>query len=275
MRVSVALPAYDEVENLEAVVREAREVLAQVPGRGEVLVVDDGSRDGTGALADALAARYPDVRVVHHARNRGFSGAILTCLREARGEWVFLAAADGQTPIAELGRFLERAAAADIVVGVRERRHEGLDRKLLSRAFHLVARALLALPQREFSSAFLFRRALVDAMPLRSRPRAATLLPEVLFRARRRGAAIAQLTVTQRPRRAGRAKGGQLSVGLVTLLELLRLALLLRLDKRRHAAPATVIGAPGAGAPVWGRGPAGPEGAAGRADRGDFTRHVD
>lgn len=241
MSVSIVLPAYDEVANLEEVVREAREALARAAQEGsEVLIVDDGSRDGTGALADALAVRYAEVRVTHHPTNRGFSGAMATCFREARGEWIFLAAADGQTPLEQLHRFLAEVARADVVVGVRERRLEGLGRKILSRGFHLIARALLELPQREFSSAFLFRRALLAEMPFRSRARSATLLPEILYRARRRGARIVELTLPQRPRRAGRAKGGQLSVALLTLLELARLAVLLRLEERR-AVPRALV----------------------------------
>ncbi|MBI3521643.1 MAG: glycosyltransferase family 2 protein [Chloroflexi bacterium] len=230
MKVTIAIPAYDEVGSLASVVDEARAVLS---GDGEVLIVDDGSRDGTAALADTLAASHPKVRVVHHETNRGFSGAMETCFRRSRGDWIFLVPADGQTHVDELARFLTRAADADIVVGVRSHRADRWERKVLSRGFHLVARTLYDLPLREFSSAFLFRRSLLDEMPFRSRPRSATLLPEILFRARRRGARIVELDVPQFPRRAGRAKGGQLSVALITLVELLRLWPLIRLDEAR------------------------------------------
>lgn len=228
--MTIAIPAFDEVGSLADVVAEARAVL---DGTGEVLVVDDGSRDGTSELADWLAARSPDVRAVHHAENRGFSGAMATCFREARGDWIFLAPADGQTRMTELTRFLALAPDADIVVGVRSSRPEAWGRKVLSRGFHVIARTLYDLPLREFSSAFLFRRALLDEMPFRSRARAATLLPEILFRARARRARIVELDVPQLPRRAGRAKGGQLSVAAITFFELIRLWPLVRLDELR------------------------------------------
>ena len=232
MRLTIALPAYDEIASLEGVVCEARDVLATIDHSGsEILIVDDGSTDGTSALADQLVARYPGVRVVHHPTNRGFSGAMRTSFRSARGEWIFLAAADGQTPMAELPGFLASADGADIVVGVRAARHDGRVRTLLSRGFHVIAKALLGLPQREFSSALLFRKALLDAMPLRSDGRAATILPEILFRARARGGRIVELPITQRPRRAGRAKGGDPSVIVSTLLRLLWLAIVLRVDE--------------------------------------------
>lgn len=155
-----------------------------------------------------------------------------TCFREAHGDWIFLAPADGQTRVAELTNFLA-CDDADIVVGVRTSRADPFYRKVLSRGFHLIARTLFALPFEEFSSAFLFRRVLLDEMPFRSRPRSATLLPEILYRARSRGARIVTLYVPQLPRRSGRAKGGQLSVAALTLLEMLRLAPLVRLDEIR------------------------------------------
>lgn len=234
MRVTIAIPAYDEIESLSATIAEAIGLREGLPGREiAILVVDDGSRDGTSALADDLASQHAAVRVVHHERNRGFSGAMLTCFREATGDFLFLAAADGQTPLPELRRFLSLADQADIVVGVRVSRPEGPYRKLLSLGFHALSRWLYGLPEREFSSAFLFRQALLDVLPLRSIPRSATLLPEVLYRARSRGARIVEVDVQQRPRRAGRAKGGQLSVAAVTLLELIRIALVARWEERR------------------------------------------
>ena len=235
MHLTIAIPAYDEVTTLESVVDEARAAIAALaqPGEAEVLLVDDGSTDGTGDLARALAQRHADVRAVHHAANRGFSGAMTTCFRESRGDWIFLAPADGQTRIDEVHRFLTQGAGADIVVGVRLTRPEAFHRIVLSRGFHAIARVLFDLPLRQFSSAFLFRRSLLDAMPFRSRARSATLLPEILFRARARGAALVELDLPQFPRRGGQAKGGQLSVAALTLVEMLRLAPLVRIDELR------------------------------------------
>ena len=239
MLVTIAMPAYDEAPNLERVAREALDALTASGADGELLIVDDGSRDGTGQIADGIASRESRVRVIHHERNRGFSGAMTTALRESRGEWIFLTPADGQLEMRELLRFLEARHDADIVVGVRRTRPDGTDRVVLSRAFHGIARALFPLPLDEFSSVFLFRRALVEAMPIRSRPRSATLLPEVLYRAKMRGARFKQLPFEWRTRLGGRAKGGQLSVAALTLLELARLAPVVRweeLSARRAAA---------------------------------------
>ena len=237
MLVTLALPAFDEAPNIERVVHDALAALDAARVDGELLLVDDGSADGTGALMDGIAAREPRVRVVHHATNRGFSGAMTTALREARGEWVFLAPADGQIDMRELTRFLAARANADIVVGIRDHRVERIGRVLLSHAFHRIAKTLFPLPLAEFSSVFLFRRSLVDGMSLRSRPRSATFLPEVLYRANARHAQFVQLVIEHRPRMGGRAKGAQLSVAFYTLVELMRLAPLVRWDEFRARGP--------------------------------------
>lgn len=233
MLVTIAMPAFDEAPNVRAVAHEALAALTANGHDGELLIVDDGSRDGTREIVDRLAREDARVRVVHHPANRGFSGAMTTALREARGEWVFLVPADGQIDMSDLARFLAARAQADIVVGVRAHRAERIGRVLLSRAFHRIAKTIFPLPLDEFSSVFLFRRSLIDAMPIRSRPRAATFLPEVLFRADARHAHFTQLLVEPRPRMGGRAKGAQLSVAVFTLVELLRLAPLVRWDELR------------------------------------------
>ena len=234
MLVTIAMPAYDEAENIERTAREALEALAATSEDGEVLIVDDGSTDRTGAIADQLAQLEGRVRVAHHAKNRGFSGAMTTALRESRGEWVFLVPADGQVRMHDLARFLEARGAADVVVGVRAGRHSA-GRAMLSQAFHRITKLLFPIPLAEFSAAFLFRRELVDAMPVRSRPGGATFLPEVLYRATVRHARFVQLVIETRPRVAGRAKGARISVALRTLIELIRLAPVVRWDEFRYA----------------------------------------
>jgi dolichol-phosphate mannosyltransferase len=237
VRLSITLPAYDEVESLPTAVADARAALARLvsAGDGEVLLVDDGSRDGTGALADELAERHDDVRVIHHSANRGFSGAMISCFREAHGDLIFLAPADGQVAMSDLDRFMERGPGVDVLIGLRDRRADGLHRTVLSRGFHTLSRVLFGLPYREFSSVFLFRRSLLTSMPFVSTPRGATLLPEVLARARARGARIETIEVRHLPRRAGRPKGGQRSVMLRTLVELMRVAVIVRYQERRIA----------------------------------------
>ena len=101
-RISCFLPAYNEVENLERVVRDARAALLDLTAEFEVIVVDDGSTDGTRELADSLSRRDPCVRVVHHDRNRGYGGAVLSSIRACRLDHVFFTDGDGQFSVSDL-----------------------------------------------------------------------------------------------------------------------------------------------------------------------------
>src|SRR5881409_3441839 len=110
--LSVVLPAYNEAANLHATVEGALEVLRELGGRFEVIVVDDGSRDGTGGLADALARETPEVRAVHHPSNRGYGAAIRSGFAAATLPWLFFTDADGQFDLRELPTLLSETARA-------------------------------------------------------------------------------------------------------------------------------------------------------------------
>ncbi|MCI0342404.1 MAG: glycosyltransferase family 2 protein [Planctomycetales bacterium] len=113
--VTVVLPAFDEAASVASAAREIASALAGTPH--EILVVDDGSRDGTRTTAEA--AGIPGLRVVAHARNRGYGAAVKTGVRAARGEVVLLADADGQHRGADAAAVLAALAGADMVVGAR------------------------------------------------------------------------------------------------------------------------------------------------------------
>lgn len=235
-QISVMLPAFNEIGSIREVVFDAKRALAAIPGQHEILIVDDGSTDGTSSAADELAAEDGRVRVIHHDRNVGFGGAIASCFRHARGRWLFLAPADGQIPLSALHRFVEVSNDADIVVGRRSRRVEGTGRALPSWIFHVIVRALFGLPLAEFSSSFLFRREAVEGKWI-SRGDAAAILPEVLYRAQQRGLRLRTVGTEHLPRTSGRSKGASVKVALLTLVELVRLAIVLRWRSPEGARP--------------------------------------
>ena len=107
--LSYFFPAHDEAENIEALVAEALVELPALAERFEIICVDDGSTDGTGAIADRLAAAHPDVvRVVHHAANQGYGAAVRSGLRAARYPLICFTDGDRQFRVADLGRLLAR-----------------------------------------------------------------------------------------------------------------------------------------------------------------------
>jgi dolichol-phosphate mannosyltransferase len=208
MELSVVVMAYDEVANLEAAVAELRSALAALGRSFEIVVVDDGSRDGTGAIADRLAAADPSVRAVHHPENRGLGGVYRTGFAEARGDLVTFFPADGQFPPSILSDFVRASQRADLVLGyVPNRRGRPLAARALSAAERLLYRALFGrLPR--FQGILMFRRALLDGVRLSSEGRGWAVLLELVIRAVRSGCRTASVATPLRPRAAGASKVG-------------------------------------------------------------------
>lgn len=227
----ISLPAYDEVATLGATVRDALDAIARLGIDGSVRIIDDGSRDGTGAMADELAREHPEVSVLHHPMNLGFSGAIRSALATRTAEFVMLAPADGQVSLDVLPSFWEAREDADVVVGLRRPRADSLWRRFLSRGYHLLSRILLGVRVPEFTSVLMFRRSFLDGCEPRARARSAALLAELMYIATRDGARIRAVPFRHLPRAGGSAKGGSLGVVTMTAVELVLLAWRLRVRR--------------------------------------------
>jgi glycosyltransferase involved in cell wall biosynthesis len=204
--LSIVLPCHDEAENIERAVDEAMAAGELVADAHEVIVVDDGSTDGTRDLAQGMADVDPRVRVLVHERNRGYGAAVRTGLAAARLEWVFLTDADLQFDLRELTRFAPVAPSCDIVAGYRVHRADPPHRLLNAAAWNLLVRGTFHLHLHDVDCAFkLMRRELVQPLPLIAD--GAMVSAELMVRARDADARIVELGVGHRPRAAGRSSG--------------------------------------------------------------------
>ena len=130
---AVVVPFFNEAEGIDTVCSELKEVLgAQLPG-GEVLLVDDGSTDATGAKLDALAAAWPECRVFHLAENQGQSAALLFAFGRVTAPVIVTMDGDGQNDPRDIPNLLERLDEADMVVGARVDRKDSWARRKISR----------------------------------------------------------------------------------------------------------------------------------------------
>ena len=167
-RVSVIVPAYDEAENMSELFAELAETFRTSGLDAEVVLVDDGSRDGTlEAARDAAAAAGVDDRAVllRHPRNRGKTEALLTAAEHARGDVLVLFDADLQHDTAEIPRFVAKLdAGADLVAGRKVGRYE---KRFISGIYNRLARAIFRVPARDMNSMKAFRAEVLDGMRLR------------------------------------------------------------------------------------------------------------
>jgi glycosyltransferase involved in cell wall biosynthesis len=233
--LSYFFPAHDEAENIEGLVAEALADLPAIAERFEIVCVDDGSRDGTGAIADRLAAEHPDVvRVVHHPQNRGYGAAVRSGLAAARFPLVCFTDGDRQFRVADLARLTARAAetGADVVAGFRIRRADPPLRLAYARVYRACLRAFFGLRVRDPDCACkLFRREALRPVSVDSG--GAFLSAELLIKIEATGGTIVEVGVPHHPRTAGRASGADPRVILRAVRDFWRLRLLLWTDRER------------------------------------------
>ncbi len=214
-RLSYFFPAHNEAANIEALVDEALAELPSLAAQFEIIAVDDGSRDDTGAIADRLAAAHPGVvRAVHHPTNLGYGAALRSGFRAARYELVAFTDGDRQFRVADLGRLLERSRAADapdVVAGFRIRRADPPIRTLYARLYRLANRIFFGLRVRDVDCACkLFRREALEGVRVESG--GAFFSAELLIKLGASGRSIAEIGVPHHPRIAGSPTGARPSV---------------------------------------------------------------
>src|SRR3954468_13110260 len=205
--LSIVLPCYDEAPNVARAVAEARAAAMRCAERHEIIVVDDGSRDGTRGVADLIAATDPNVRVVVHDANRGYGAAVRSGLMATRAEWVLLTDGDLQFDLAELDALIALTAEHDLICGFRIARADNAARRLAAHAWNAPVERTFGVGVRDVDCAFkLMRGRAVRALRLESD--GAMVSTELLVRARAAGWRVTEAGVHHRPRVAGEATGG-------------------------------------------------------------------
>ena len=217
---SAIVPACNEAEGIEEAVGSLLSAFEEVGEPFEILLVDDGSRDATPALADALAARDPRVRVFHHGRNRGLGAAIRTGVQSARGTFIVGSPADSPLDAAQIRRFHETmepqaafaylpgSRACDIAVGFRPARAGYRPwTRFMSWGYRWMLRLMFRMWLRDFNWICMYRREALERVAFTRDDFVA--LPEILIKAKRAGLRLVSVPCPMRARRTGRASVGR------------------------------------------------------------------
>jgi glycosyltransferase involved in cell wall biosynthesis len=222
--ISVVLPAYNEEKNIEPMVSEVVRVMSDLSDDYEVVVVNDGSRDGTARVVGEAEKRNPQVRLVSHEVNKGYGAALYTGFTSARKDWIFLTDSDKQFNVAEISRLLPFMDTADLIAGYRAPRRDPFQRRLFGKAWTALVTVLFGYTVRDVDCAFkLFRREIVERINIQSR--GATFSAEFLVRAKRKGYRFHEVAVTHLPRTAGTQTGAKPAVILRAFRELIQFRL--------------------------------------------------
>ena len=204
--MSVFFPAYNDEKTIGGMVRGALALLPELTDDYEVVVVNDGSGDGTAAVLDGVAGADRRVRVIHHARNRGYGGALRTGFQNVTKELVFYTDGDGQYDVKELARLAPRmAAGVDIVNGYKIRRSDSRRRIVLGAIYNRMARLFFRLPIRDVDCDFrLMRRSALERIELESE--SGVVCTEMVRKLHAAGCVFAEVPVHHYPRRFGQSQ---------------------------------------------------------------------
>jgi glycosyltransferase involved in cell wall biosynthesis len=233
--LSFFFPARNEELNVQPSVSRAIEVLPEYAARLEVTIVDDGSTDRTGEIADTLAREDPRVRAVHHRPGRGYGGAVRAGLESATEPFVAFTDGDLQFDVADFGRLAAAMGpGVDAVIGYRIKRADPWRRLVIAAVYNFVIRVLFAGGWKDVDCGFkLFRTDVFRRVPLeRVRSNGAFFSAELLINLRASGAAVREVGLPHHPRLHHEPKGAPPRVILKAIRDLLLLRLSLWLRPR-------------------------------------------
>jgi glycosyltransferase involved in cell wall biosynthesis len=242
--LSVFFPAYNDSGTIASMVIRAVQTASELTPDFEVIVVNDGSSDATAEVADELARTYPNVRVVHHAGNRGYGGALQTGFRSATKELIFYTDGDAQYDPAELHVLWARMGPGiDLVNGYKISRSDPAHRVVIGRLYHHIVSLLFGLTVRDVDCDFrLMRRSIFERVTLEKT--SGVICLEMMKKIQDAGFGIAEVPVHHYHRAFGRSQFFNFRRIIKTAIDVMRLwvALVLR---RRHRQRSAEVGRTG------------------------------
>ena len=202
--LSVLIPAYNEADNIQELVERTARAFDELKTPGELIIVDDGSADGTGDAVEALQARYPWLRLIRHRRNRGLTVALQNGFHASRGEFIIFLPADLEShPDEDIPRLYNKLLEGyDVVAGWRQGRADG--KEFASAIYNAVSSRLFDVHVHDANWIKGFRREVIEALP----PLRSDWHRFLLHIAADQGWRVGETPTTWYPRKAGRSHYG-------------------------------------------------------------------
>lgn len=219
--VSVVTPVFNEEEIIESAVNTNLRLLRQYGCDFEILLVNDGSTDGSARIIDRCFSDIPSIRIIHMPANEGFGGAVRRGIAAAGKEYILCIPADSPLTDEVLASFLAAAGKADIIVSYRLERLGYTPRmKLNSKVFHFIVSALFDMHLRDFNWIHMYHRRIFADNGIGIRSKSLFMLAEVLISAKRKGYTFFEIPVHQTQRLTGIATASKFTTVMKTLRDI-------------------------------------------------------
>lgn len=218
--LTIVIPAYNEEQNLEWVIKDTLKNASHYLSDFEVLIVDDGSTDETGKIADKLAKKYREIRIIHK-KNSGYGETMIYGIREAKKDFVCYMPADGQFLVEDMKSCFNRMRDSDLILGYRGKRLDySIYRLILSFGYLFLLEILFGMKYKDVNWLNIWKTKEIKKIPIVSR--SVFILAEIIIRFKRKGLHIVEEPSFYRVRRGGSVKNAKFSVAFKAFIDMIR-----------------------------------------------------
>lgn len=222
--ISFFCPAYHDENNLPKLIPVVFEFLNNISEKFEILIIEDGSPDETGKIAEGLAQKHSHVRVIHHPKNLGYGATLKDGFANAQYDYIIYTDGDNQYDVRESGPYLHLLNNADVLSGYAVKKATTFRRKLQSVIFNSITCLLFGTRIKDINCSMkIYKKKVIDSMDIKSV--SAFIDAEMLLKAKRLRFKIAQFPVTHYKRESGLASGSKASLIGGTIKDMVRFRL--------------------------------------------------
>lgn len=222
--LSVFFPLFNEEGSIKNSVEKAIRVLDTLKIEYEILLINDGSSDRTGQIAEELSSKNSKIKVIHHPKNLGYGEALKSGFYNARYDTIVYTDGDGQFDFSEIHKFLDKIQDYDLVIGYRIKRQDPFFRILFKKGWKLSLWAAFGLTLKDVDCGFkMIKRSVLEKIPHLESSRGAMINAELAIKAKKYGFKVTQVGVNHYPRLSGKPTGVNIRVIIKSYLDLLKL----------------------------------------------------
>jgi glycosyltransferase involved in cell wall biosynthesis len=224
--VSFFCPAYNDEKNLPDLIPVVVDFLTKHSEKFEIVIIEDGSPDKTGEVADELAKKFPNIRVVHHEKNKGYTATLKEGFETAKYDYVMYTDGDNQYDVFDAAPYLSLLNDADVIAGYAIKKAVSPYRKFQSGIYNFLIMVLFFVNYKDVNCSLkIFKKHVLQNIKIKSSPYGAFIDGELVLKAKKQGYKIAQFPVTHYERKSGIASGTKPPLIWSTFADMIKLRL--------------------------------------------------